>query len=129
MALPRAYLKSHQPSGPWPTGVSPDQAADAARNGYAGFLRDLRYRSASMATLVSLGTNAAYLFSVAVTLGLVPPPPVGRGTAWMQRWSATSACGRAASWRPSSAGRPAWAGSRRSYFTARPAFTMAWTCR
>ncbi|RPH82736.1 MAG: heavy metal translocating P-type ATPase, partial [Candidatus Rokuibacteriota bacterium] len=35
---------------------------------HAGFLRDLRYRSASMATLVSLGTNAAYLFSVAVTL-------------------------------------------------------------
>jgi Cu+-exporting ATPase len=35
---------------------------------HAGFLRDLRYRSASMATLVSLGTNAAYLFSIAVTL-------------------------------------------------------------
>jgi len=35
---------------------------------HAGFLRDLRYRSASMSTLVSLGTNAAYLFSVAVTL-------------------------------------------------------------
>jgi D-apionolactonase len=34
MALPRAYLKSHQPSGPWPTGVSPDQAADAARNAF-----------------------------------------------------------------------------------------------
>jgi Cu+-exporting ATPase len=33
-----------------------------------GLLHDLRYRSASMATLVSLGTNAAYLFSVAVTL-------------------------------------------------------------
>jgi P-type Cu+ transporter len=35
---------------------------------HAGFLRDLRHRSASMATLVSLGTNAAYAFSVAVTL-------------------------------------------------------------
>jgi P-type Cu+ transporter len=35
---------------------------------HAGFLRDLRHRSASMATLVSLGTSAAYLFSVAVTL-------------------------------------------------------------
>jgi Cu+-exporting ATPase len=35
---------------------------------HAGFLRDLRYRNASMSTLVSLGTNAAYLFSVAVTL-------------------------------------------------------------
>ena len=35
---------------------------------HRGLLRDLRYRSASMATLVSLGTNAAYLFSVAVTL-------------------------------------------------------------
>jgi Cu+-exporting ATPase len=35
---------------------------------HAGFVRDLRYRSASMSTLVSLGTNAAYLFSVAVML-------------------------------------------------------------
>ncbi len=35
---------------------------------HSGFLRDLRHRSASMDTLVSLGTNAAYLFSVAVTL-------------------------------------------------------------
>jgi Cu+-exporting ATPase len=32
------------------------------------FLRDLRHRSASMATLVSIGTNAAYVFSLAVTL-------------------------------------------------------------
>ena len=32
------------------------------------FLHDLRYRSASMSTLVSVGTNAAYFFSVAVTL-------------------------------------------------------------
>src|SRR6266851_3507854 len=35
---------------------------------HAGFVRDLRHRSASMDTLVSLGTNAAYFFSVAVTL-------------------------------------------------------------
>jgi Cu+-exporting ATPase len=35
---------------------------------HAGFLHDLRYRSASMSTLVSIGTNAAYLFSVAVAL-------------------------------------------------------------
>src|SRR5215472_3279938 len=35
---------------------------------HAGFVRDLRHRSASMDTLVSLGTNAAYLFSIAVTL-------------------------------------------------------------
>jgi Cu+-exporting ATPase len=35
---------------------------------HLGFLHDLRYRSASMATLVSIGTNAAWLFSVAVTL-------------------------------------------------------------
>ena len=35
---------------------------------HLGFFHDLRYRSASMATLVSLGTNAAYLFSVAVTI-------------------------------------------------------------
>jgi len=35
---------------------------------HRGFLHDLRYRTASMATLVSVGTNAAYFFSVAVTL-------------------------------------------------------------
>jgi P-type Cu+ transporter len=35
---------------------------------HRGFVRDLRHRSASMSTLVSLGTNAAYMFSVAVTL-------------------------------------------------------------
>jgi Cu+-exporting ATPase len=35
---------------------------------HRGFLRDLRYGSASMSTLVSLGTNAAYFFSLAVTL-------------------------------------------------------------
>ena len=35
---------------------------------HRGFLHDLRYRSASMATLVSIGTNAAYLFSLAVTV-------------------------------------------------------------
>ena len=35
---------------------------------HRGFLHDLRYRSASMATLVSLGTGAAYFFSVAVTV-------------------------------------------------------------
>ncbi|OLC00807.1 MAG: copper-translocating P-type ATPase [Candidatus Rokubacteria bacterium 13_1_40CM_68_15] len=35
---------------------------------HAGFLRDLRHRTASMSTLVSIGTNAAYVFSLAVTL-------------------------------------------------------------
>jgi Cu+-exporting ATPase len=35
---------------------------------HRGFVHDLRYRSASMSTLVSLGTNAAYFWSVAVTL-------------------------------------------------------------
>src|SRR5213592_4944742 len=35
---------------------------------HRGFVHDLRYRTASMSTLVSIGTNAAYLFSVAVTL-------------------------------------------------------------
>ncbi|MCL6640287.1 MAG: heavy metal translocating P-type ATPase, partial [Candidatus Rokubacteria bacterium] len=35
---------------------------------HLGLLRDLRRRSASMSTLVSLGTSAAYFFSVAVTL-------------------------------------------------------------
>ncbi|HSE93221.1 MAG TPA: heavy metal translocating P-type ATPase [Methylomirabilota bacterium] len=35
---------------------------------HAGLLRDLRHRTASMATLVSIGTSAAYFFSVAVTL-------------------------------------------------------------
>jgi Cu+-exporting ATPase len=35
---------------------------------HAGLIRELRHRSASMDTLVSLGTNAAYFFSVAVTV-------------------------------------------------------------
>ncbi len=35
---------------------------------HRGFLHDLRYRTASMSTLVSIGTSAAYFFSVAVTL-------------------------------------------------------------
>ena len=35
---------------------------------HLGFLHDLRYRTASMATLVSIGTSAAWFFSVAVTL-------------------------------------------------------------
>jgi len=35
---------------------------------HRGFLHDLRYRSASMSTLVSIGTGAAWLFSLAVTL-------------------------------------------------------------
>jgi P-type Cu+ transporter len=34
---------------------------------HVGFLSELRHRSASMNTLVSMGTNAAYFFSVAVT--------------------------------------------------------------
>jgi Cu+-exporting ATPase len=35
---------------------------------HRGFLHDLRYRTASMATLVSIGTSAAYFFSLAVTV-------------------------------------------------------------
>jgi P-type Cu+ transporter len=35
---------------------------------HAAFVRELRYLSASMNTLVSIGTNAAYFFSVAVTV-------------------------------------------------------------
>ncbi len=35
---------------------------------HAGFFADLRHRTASMASLVSIGTNAAWLFSLAVTL-------------------------------------------------------------
>jgi Cu+-exporting ATPase len=34
---------------------------------HSAFLRELRHRAASMNTLVSIGTNAAYFFSVAVT--------------------------------------------------------------
>jgi Cu+-exporting ATPase len=33
-----------------------------------GFLRDLRHRSTSMSTLVSIGANAAYFYSLAVTI-------------------------------------------------------------
>ncbi len=35
---------------------------------HAAFLRELRHRGASMSTLVSIGTNAAYFFSLAVTV-------------------------------------------------------------
>ncbi len=35
---------------------------------HVAFLRELRHRGASMSTLVSIGTNAAYFFSLAVTL-------------------------------------------------------------
>jgi P-type Cu+ transporter len=35
---------------------------------HSAFLRELRHRSSSMNTLVSIGTNAAYFYSVAVTL-------------------------------------------------------------
>jgi Cu+-exporting ATPase len=35
---------------------------------HSAFLRELRHRAVSMNTLVSIGTNAAYFFSVAVTL-------------------------------------------------------------
>ena len=35
---------------------------------HVDFVRDLRHRTASMSTLVSIGTNAAYFFSLAVTL-------------------------------------------------------------
>jgi len=35
---------------------------------HRGFLRDLRYRSASMSTLVSIGTSAAFFWSLAVTI-------------------------------------------------------------
>jgi P-type Cu+ transporter len=45
---------------------------------HRGFLKELVHRSASMNTLVSLGTNAAYFFSVAVTL-------------WPHRFMATGA--------------------------------------
>ena len=35
---------------------------------HVAFLRELRHRGASMSTLVSIGTNAAYFFSLAVTV-------------------------------------------------------------
>ena len=34
IALPEAYLRSYQPSGPWPTGTTPSDAARAARNAF-----------------------------------------------------------------------------------------------
>ena len=36
MALPQAYLASHQPSGPWPAGMQPQDAALAARKAFPG---------------------------------------------------------------------------------------------
>ncbi len=47
---------------------------------HVGLLRDLRYRTASMASLVSIGTSAAYLFSLAVTLWPQLFPEHGRMT-------------------------------------------------
>jgi Cu+-exporting ATPase len=44
---------------------------------HRGFVHDLRYRSASMATLVSLGTSAAYFFSLAVTVAPHAFAPLG----------------------------------------------------
>jgi len=37
-ALPRAYLKSHQPEGPWPAGVQPQDALPLLRAGFPGAL-------------------------------------------------------------------------------------------
>lgn len=34
IALPEAYLKSYQPSGPWPSGLSPAECARAARQAF-----------------------------------------------------------------------------------------------
>jgi hypothetical protein len=36
MALPASYLKSHQPTGPWPQGITPEQAQVAARRAWPG---------------------------------------------------------------------------------------------
>jgi Cu+-exporting ATPase len=47
---------------------------------HRGFVHDLRYRSASMATLVSVGTSAAYVFSLAVTLWPHAFMGLGHGT-------------------------------------------------
>jgi hypothetical protein len=36
VALPRTYLKSHQPQGPWPVGASPDEAVPVLRSAFPG---------------------------------------------------------------------------------------------
>ena len=36
MALPAAYLKSYQPGGPWPTGLSPEGAGELVRRCFPG---------------------------------------------------------------------------------------------
>lgn len=36
IALPASYLKSHQPTGPWPQGITPEQAQAAARRAFPG---------------------------------------------------------------------------------------------
>jgi Cu+-exporting ATPase len=72
---------------------------------HRGFLHDLRYRSASMSTLVSVGTNAAYLFSAAVTFWPHVVPAHGATTYFdvsavvitlvvLGRWLETRARGR-----------------------------------
>jgi P-type Cu+ transporter len=48
---------------------------------HRGFVHDLRYRSASMATLVSVGTGAAYFFSLAVTVAPRAFAGLGHGSA------------------------------------------------
>ena len=55
------------------TRISSGRSRRRSSSGWAGsstraFVTELRHRSASMNTLVSIGTNAAYFFSVAVTL-------------------------------------------------------------
>jgi Cu+-exporting ATPase len=72
---------------------------------HRGLLHDLRYRSASMASLVSIGTGAAYLFSLAVTLWPHAFMPLGAMTYYetaavvitlvvLGRWLETRARGR-----------------------------------
>jgi P-type Cu+ transporter len=48
---------------------------------HRGFIHDLRYRSASMSTLVSIGTNAAFFYSLAVTVAPHAFRGLGHGAA------------------------------------------------
>src|SRR5262249_31534665 len=56
---------------------------------YVGAFKSLRNRSANMDVLVALGSSVAYLFSIAVTIGLFAAPATGQGMAMAEPGTAT----------------------------------------
>src|SRR5215510_3820220 len=56
---------------------------------YVGAFKSLRNRSANMDVLVALGSSVAYLFSIAVTIGLFAAPATGQGMTMAEPGTAT----------------------------------------